>query len=251
MKRIEILCLIVLLWTSLTSCAKIERLHITINDQLSSTLQLVMIESREDYDKSVKADLTPDLELLRKQSTECNFVTENYYSKNNYYGFKATKKFDTNSDLELSLSCMRVGQQVTFNPIRVIKRMYENEYEFQMSINSLFLNNEEPSRFTVTLPGELEDNNSNYLKGQLENKHLKIVNKREGKDTIAWEISRLNLVENELNNNEELKSPLSFQIRSKKSNFDLPSLIALLTLILGGGGIFSLISFLNLKKKPK
>jgi hypothetical protein len=196
MTRIKILCLIILLCTSLTSCAKIERLHVTINDQLSSTLQLVMVESREDYDRSLNAGGTPDLELLRKQSTECNFATENYYLRNDYYGFKATKKFDTSSDLELGLSCMRVGQQVIFHPVRASKKVYENEYEFQMNINTLFLDKKEPSRFIVTLPGELEDNNSNYLKGTLENKHLNIVSKKEGKDTIVWEISRLNLAEN-------------------------------------------------------
>ena len=246
MKNI-VFCLVILFCTLLTSCAKIERLHITINDQLSSTVQLVMVELREDYDRSVNSGTTADLETLKKQASDCNFISENYFLRNGYYGFKATKKFDSNSDLELGFACMNLGKFVIFDPIKYAKNIHESEYEFQIKISPFFLDKKESGQVVLTLPGDLQDSEIRLMGSELRNLNLNITKKQNGKDTIIWDISRLN--DKATGSNSD--SFLLFKASSKKSNFDLPSLISIFTLICGGGGIFSLIGLLKVKKKSK
>jgi hypothetical protein len=235
MTKGRILFLVAACCTLTTSCAQIERLHITINENLSSSVQLIIVESNDEYDKTS----TPDLETVKKQASGCNFTVEDYLLKSGYHGFKATKKFDSNGELEFALSCMQLGNRFVIYPAQVNEKIHENEYNFQLKI--IDHNLSKINEIRVTLPGDLNDSESLILQGELTRKYFNITKKKETKDTISWQI----IADPKKDQNDDWlkRNPnnalLLLKTKSHKSNLQLPVWISILTLILGGGGIFS------------
>ncbi|HSF81654.1 MAG TPA: hypothetical protein VLA49_10495 [Anaerolineales bacterium] len=215
----------------ITGCpVKVERLQISVQEDLSSSVQIIFVESNGEYERQIEKGEQPDLENYKNKLVDCDFEIKDYNAKIDYKGYLAKAEFKSKGELEYAWTCIReLGLAVTLRPLKVTDGLFGTYYEIQIEINEPWFVTPDIHEVRVTLPGKMDlvtpDDYSEYY----------LNNRLEGVDTVVWDILPPGP------DHPTIDRPIYLIARSRKTKIRFEWIISFLGLLFGSGFIWQVL----------
>ncbi|HWQ13796.1 MAG TPA: hypothetical protein VNL77_13430 [Roseiflexaceae bacterium] len=169
---------------ALTGCADalwVERLDVTVDDDLSSRVRFIVLQGQESVQADLERGATPFAKTVQeKWVTPCDIATHDYRGRQGAFGFLAIVEYAHKDDLEHALTCVEVlSQIVKIRPLKVEEGLLDANYELQLD----FMMPEAFREVQITLPGTIHTYEVRNAR------HREITARLISPDTVLWRIA--------------------------------------------------------------
>jgi hypothetical protein len=230
------LALIAVLLTGCVSELWVERLEISVEEDLSSQLRFIVLERQQDAQAEIAKGETPEVINAQENYVKpCNIATRTYRSHPDAIGFLAIDEFEHRDDLVHALSCVEIlSQIVTIRPITIEDGFLYRDYELQIDL----MLPEAFREIQIRLPGTI----TTY--DVLNAGNRTIVGSLPRSDTALWRIDSSGMSQGATATSASASQndhPVSLIAHSHVWKIDLNVTLSLLGFLFGGGVLLRLL----------
>jgi hypothetical protein len=217
----------------------VERLEVTLHDDLSGRIRFIILESEDDAQAEASSGGTPFIDTIRNDwVAPCNVPTIPYQAHQDARGFQATADFSDKGDIEYAFACVPIlGQVVKPHPLQITEGFLWDTYELQIELLTPYLFREVQLR----LPGRLEEPQLDALAASM------VTVQRVSGDTMLWRIAppvRAAEATSQPGSTsvaaQSDRQPFTIVARSKKWKVTRELVFSLLSLVFGSGLVWQL-----------